>query len=726
MKKYVVVIGFLTALAACQVAPVPEAKKLVGLVEIQFSGVGENAKASLKNIDLRLRTTALNDLTAGLDFKPLSNGAFDTGTRTVDGKRYLWASFKVRNANSSGVAYGAAKNNLSFVAVSMPSTINQTAISTLKNFDGSAANPTIARTILPTHGMELDLASRKAVPRANTQDLQFYTETEAAALKTVLNTPTSVVDSVLPYGFVVRNISTPDSRTLPANPSATEYAGTVTFAVQIPLQSSTAADPFYISLKLAVVENTDTNVSKSLEESVNSAKTRSLELTGANTRNACTGVRVAGNTPADPLNTVITDAPSAGDLDYCNFANFGVANIPSNSPRMVAVQSDRKIIVAGDKNNSGQSDIILERFNTDGTPDPTFGTAGTATIDSGSSDNIKAISMQSDGKIVIAGTKLVSSYTIWLLARLTAGGELDTTFGGSSCPCSGYTTASFSVLNADHNVSSVLLLPGDKILVGGADRNPNVVDTKVGLMQFTSTGVLDTTFSTSGKVSTDVGLGNLDEAVAMVRQSSGQIVVAAKSIDQSNSNNGEVLVRYSAAGVLDTTFGSSGILTVAQSTSQPQGGDLVQQSDGKLLHLRQSYNGSSSDYVLKRFNSSGTTDTTFATSGQYTLDLAGLEDSPVSVLLQSDAKILIVGAAETAPASNPFGDPPKNVVTVRLTSGGALDTTYGTNGIASTDVSGGRENQVQKAVLDSLNRVIVLSFDNSGMSSYQGLSRFVP
>ena len=212
-----------------------------------------------------------------------------------------------------------------------------------------------ASALVHHHGMELDLATRKAAVRANTQDLQFFTELEASTLGAGF----TGVDSVLPYGYVMRNVAA-NSRNLPANPIAGDYAGTVTFAVQMPLQASSADDPFYISLRLAVVEDSQTTVSKSLEETVSAAKARASALNALETRSACEGVRIAGNTPGAALNVVLTDAPtsSSGQLDYCTFGQFGIQDTNASLYQFskMTVQSDGKILVLGNFYNSSNNE----------------------------------------------------------------------------------------------------------------------------------------------------------------------------------------------------------------------------------------------------------------------------------------------------------------------------------------------------------------------------------
>jgi uncharacterized delta-60 repeat protein len=76
----------------------------------------------------------------------------------------------------------------------------------------------------------------------------------------------------------------------------------------------------------------------------------------------------------------------------------------SDSGRAVALQADGKIVVAGTYNANGtDADVLVLRYNPDGSLDSDFGTGGIATYDSGKNDPGFAVALQTDGKIVIVG-----------------------------------------------------------------------------------------------------------------------------------------------------------------------------------------------------------------------------------------------------------------------------------------------------------------------------------
>ena len=94
-----------------------------------------------------------------------------------------------------------------------------------------------------------------------------------------------------------------------------------------------------------------------------------------------------------------------------------------------------KILAAGDTTAFGPNDFALARYNADGTLDTAFGAGGkvTTNIAGGSSDQVFAVALQSDHKIVVAGTSNPNAGGSWdfALARYNADGTLDTTNFGA-------------------------------------------------------------------------------------------------------------------------------------------------------------------------------------------------------------------------------------------------------------------------------------------------------
>ncbi|MDK2011822.1 MULTISPECIES: beta strand repeat-containing protein [unclassified Deinococcus] len=232
----------------------------LGLVTVNFSGLtapsGPEVSASVPG---GLTGSGLADL-GSIQLRAASSGTFTTGTRGVDGVRYLYATFLVRNATAAGTAYTTPRQNLTLIAASTPSTLNNTPFSSLKRFDGSDADPTIAPLIQPTTGLTFDPRTGRPGLLSGAQDLQVYAENEVAGI--------SGVTRAFPFGFVTRNRTRTDSRTLNANPGSSAFDGVVTVALKLPLQANVADDPYTFNMTFAVVDDSLTRVTESPEEQV--------------------------------------------------------------------------------------------------------------------------------------------------------------------------------------------------------------------------------------------------------------------------------------------------------------------------------------------------------------------------------------------------------------------------------------------------------------------------
>src|SRR2546426_2863336 len=118
-----------------------------------------------------------------------------------------------------------------------------------------------------------------------------------------------------------------------------------------------------------------------------------------------------------------------GDLD----ATFGIGGRVltdfggGDRARAVALQADGKIVVAGSSSAGAVgADFALARYNPGGSLDPTFGSGGRVLTDFGVDDEARAVALQADGKIVVAGG---FGGAFFALARYNPNGTLDTSFG---------------------------------------------------------------------------------------------------------------------------------------------------------------------------------------------------------------------------------------------------------------------------------------------------------
>src|SRR4051794_27706662 len=117
-------------------------------------------------------------------------------------------------------------------------------------------------------------------------------------------------------------------------------------------------------------------------------------------------------------------AAAPGDLD----PTFGVGGIALSARADVwmvysmVLQPDGKIVVSGSAPaSSGSADIVLMRFQPDGTLDPGFGSAGVVTTDLGAGETPYAMALQPDGKIVVFANRFGAEHR-WQLLRYLADG----------------------------------------------------------------------------------------------------------------------------------------------------------------------------------------------------------------------------------------------------------------------------------------------------------------
>jgi uncharacterized delta-60 repeat protein len=355
-----------------------------------------------------------------------------------------------------------------------------------------------------------------------------------------------------------------------------------------------------------------------------------------------------------------------GSLD----ASFGSGGKATTKPAgasfisayAVAIGVDGKIIVAGDVFSTSTSDFMVIRYDTNGSLDGTFGAGGIVTtgFTSGGFESAFAVTVQPDGKIIAAGT----GQSGFNLARYNVNGSLDTTFDFD-----GSASFSFSSFPTYAPAYAVTLQPDGKILVAGRALNNFAV------ARLKPNGALDPSFSYDGKTMTNFVAGS-DTARAIALQPDGKIVVAGSSAVDETSPSAFALTRYNPDGSLDTTLDGDGKLTTLFARSADTLSGAALQPDGKLVAVGTTSNGNSDKFALARYNPDGSLDTSFGIEGKVATRVRGYDSFGYAVAVQSDGKIVVVGAART----------PSNfiIALARYHSDGKLDTDFGDDGVQTS------------------------------------------
>ena len=216
---------------------------------------------------------------------------------------------------------------------------------------------------------------------------------------------------------------------------------------------------------------------------------------------------------------------------------------------------------------------------------------------------------------------------------------------------------------------AVLSQPDGGILVAGS-----VFFTATGddfaLVRYTATGALDTSFGGGdGIVTTTIG-PSVDQARSILQQPDGRIVIAG--VASLIPNSVFALARYNADGSLDTSFGGGdGIVTTAIGAGASSGTSVAQQADGKLL-VAGSTNASGSDFAIVRYNTDGSLDTTFGGGDGIVVTSIGPGTSPdtaFAISVQADGKIVVGGNGFSAAGNFDFA-------LARYNPDGSLDATF--------------------------------------------------
>jgi uncharacterized delta-60 repeat protein len=341
-----------------------------------------------------------------------------------------------------------------------------------------------------------------------------------------------------------------------------------------------------------------------------------------------------------------------GSLDE-TFGTRGVTNaafstLGGGGSHAMALQPDGKIIVGGASeqvfNAPDKSQFALARFNPDGSLDAGFGAGGKITTSAGASAAIDAVALQSDGKIVVAGTSVATDgSTRLMVARYTSSGQLDGTFAGG-----GVALAPFSLPAV---AGSIIVQPdGDIVAIGATDLKAGVPgggddQLDVALARYRADGSVIATFDAyaifKGGISGGLGHGSI--------QPDGRIVVACQrgvvrfrpdfSVED-DFGQMQVIVGSPAFGLADISFGPD---------SFPAEPNVALQTNGRIVVANTASGPGGNRFALARLNVDGSIDTTFGTAGVILAPplITGSKygDQVSAIALQSDGKILVAGLA---------------------------------------------------------------------------------
>ncbi|MHC4550311.1 MAG: delta-60 repeat domain-containing protein [Planctomycetota bacterium] len=358
--------------------------------------------------------------------------------------------------------------------------------------------------------------------------------------------------------------------------------------------------------------------------------------------------------------------PQAGSLDR-SFGKAGLVQTDFSGARDTAfgvvVQPDGRIVAAGTDDGDR---FALARYLETGKLDTTFGKNGKVTTDLGTSWAwAYAVALQPDGKILVAGV----AGNDFGLARFEADGRLDRSFGSE-----GWVLTDFGG-QGDYGYDVFVQVDG-KIVVAGPVWISDATNHDFGLARYRPDGSLDAGFGTGGKVATDIS-GATDWAYDAALQPDGKIVVVGSAGTYQAFDF--AVVRYLAAGKLDSSFGTGGKVTTDFRGGSDVAYGVAILSDGRIAVGGYAEPANAEDFALACYLSDGSLDESFGVKGRVLTDF-GLRDQIRALIVLANDRLVAAGLAGPKPGLD--------FALASYLSDGSLDPDFGTGGLVTTDVGG--------------------------------------
>ena len=345
---------------------------------------------------------------------------------------------------------------------------------------------------------------------------------------------------------------------------------------------------------------------------------------------------------------------SAGQLD----STFGIDGMVRTEFHSSATYGDTALATLVDSSNRvlAAGEGGMARFLPDGSIDKDFGFSGRVALPF----YTRAMALQTDGKIVVAGGTKESNSVDLMVARYLPSGQLDTSFDSDGI-------VRVDVGGVEEFATAVLVEPSGRIVVAGRAQS------SIAVARLLLSGQLDTAFSGDGWLVKQINLS--DAAYGIARQANGQILVVGNSlvrkIDTVNNwdatNYDMTVLRINPNGTIDAAFGVGGMAYAdfyASLYAHDTGTSIAVQADGKIVLSGTANTGPTEATGVVRLLPSGTLDPSFGVNGLVSVPI----DSEVigsQILPQADGKLLVANYRSV----------------ISLDSQGGLDTSFGVNGI---------------------------------------------
>lgn len=233
----------------------------------------------------------------------------------------------------------------------------------------------------------------------------------------------------------------------------------------------------------------------------------------------------------------------------------------------VALQPDGKIVIAG----QSRPNLLVARYNTDGSFDDTFGGKGWVTVSNGG--RAYSLALQDDGKIVTGGVNDGSS-SGFILVRVETDGTPDSSFG-----VNGKVVTDFG---GNEYIKDIAIGADGKIIAAGKAYDYRTASENIALIRYSQDGSIDSNFGIQGYVTTVIEGYYSSANNILIDEANNKIIAVCNFFDFDGSTGDFLVVRYNKDGSLNDNFGEGGIQTTDFGGSNG-GQDGVLQPDGKIV-----------------------------------------------------------------------------------------------------------------------------------------------
>jgi uncharacterized delta-60 repeat protein len=374
----------------------------------------------------------------------------------------------------------------------------------------------------------------------------------------------------------------------------------------------------------------------------------------------------------------------------------------------VSLQPDGKIVVAGYKVDelTGFPRFAVARFNSNGSIDNTFHSTGQVVTNLGNqNDYANAVSIQTDGKIVVTGNSITSAnVNRFSMVRYNSDGSLDTGLAGTG-----------SISNNNNGITggfTNIIQPDGKILSSVSLKNIS----NIGFSRFMANGNPDPGFGSNGKAITPVLNPYQDANKSSALQTDGKIVICGYIYDSTNTSRPAVY-RMLSNGAADPEFGQNGLAVLSFGFSYVTIKALAMQSDGKILVSGIANAASSTVFLTSRLNANGAPDSTFGINGIVTAGKVSSLSNRVSVAIQPDGKILLAGTTT--------GESTDAMLLYRLNLDGTLDNTFGVTGF-QTAIIGTSHDLISALAIGADGKITAAGASSSNTTLLMSVARYLP